>query len=156
MIGLFELQLHHTGLGKTGQVVTRFRCLTVTDVSVRDVRRATDVLKTGRGRINQHCEQSHHRLRETEERGKGEMTEGEEGGVAQLAQAEGVLLYLPLFLHSPPISLSTSVLPSINHSEDFKLFNTLAGMMTKWYASWINAFKGFSARQVKMFMTMTF
>lgn len=70
-----------------------------------------------------------------EERGKGETTEREEGGGAQLALTEGVLLYLPLFLHLPPISLSTSVLPPISHIEDFKLHDTLAGMVTKWYAS---------------------
>lgn len=47
MTGLFELQLHHTGLGKTGQVETRFRCLTVTDASVRDVRRERDRKREG-------------------------------------------------------------------------------------------------------------
>lgn len=97
------------------------------------------------GGTNQHCEQSDHRLRGEREgradrkrRGRWHSISPDRGRVPLLTTFSSFASYLP-----------TSVLPSINHSEDFKLFNTLAGMMIK-------AFKGFSARQVKMFMTMTF
>lgn len=104
------------------------------------------------GGINQHCRQSDHRLREERE---GRDDRKRRGRWRSISPDRGRVVLLTTF-STLASYLITSVLPLFNHREDFKLFDTLAGMMTKWCASWIKAFKGFSAKQVKMFMTMAF